>query len=87
MTKSDVLQLLGREKHFLDFELFEEAHAPGEHGGKAYDRAYMGYDFVGYSRERSAFLLIESWRPENEGLYIAAVEQVGSPAAPERLAC
>lgn len=86
MTKSTVLQLLGRKKHFLDFELFDEAHAPGQHGGKAYDRAYVGYDFIGYSRARDAFLLVESWHIENDRLYTASADQTGTPRAPVELA-
>lgn len=85
MTKSVVLNMLGREKQFLDFELFESAHAPGEHGGTAYERAYIGFDFVGYSRQRDAFLLVESWRAEIEDLYLAPVIQVGKPVKPERM--
>lgn len=85
MTKSVVLNLLGREKQFLDFELFEAVHAPGEHGGNAYERAYIGFDFVGYSRSRDAYLLIESWRAEVEDLYLAKVTQMGKPAHPELL--
>ena len=69
MTKSDLLHRLGRDSKYLDFELFTEAQSPSTLGGRAFDRAYMGFDFVGYSRGRGAFLLINSWETNEERLF------------------
>lgn len=69
MTKSDLLHRLGRDSRYLDFDLFTEAQPPSTLGGRAFDRAYMGFDFVGYSRGRGAFLLVNSWETNEERLF------------------
>ena len=69
MTKSHLLLKLGRDSSYMDFELFGAARSPGDFGGKPYDRAYMGFDFVGYSKARDVYLLIDSWHVEEERLF------------------
>lgn len=79
MTKSDLLNRLGRDSKFMDFDLFNEAQAPGSLGGRAFDRAYMGFDFIGYSKLRQTFLLINTWQSEEERLFVVAK---GAPDRP-----
>lgn len=69
MTKSDLLPRLGRESKFMDFDLFTEAQPPSSLGGRAFDRAYMGFDFIGYSKLRETFLLINTWQSGEERLF------------------
>lgn len=80
MTKSDLLPRLGRESKFMDFDLFSEAQSPGSLGGRAFDRAYMGFDFIGYSKLRETFLVINTWQSGEERLFEVAK---GEPDRPQ----
>jgi hypothetical protein len=79
MTKTQLLGKLGNDSSFLDFDLFPEPKPPGEYGGKSYDRAYMGFDFVGYCASRETYLLVNSWKAEEERLFEVPK---GAPSAP-----
>lgn len=79
MTKSHILKILGDTPTFLDFHLFAEPRPPGDFGGKAYERAYMGFDFIGYSPSRETYLLVNTWTAEEERLFEVPK---GAPSAP-----
>lgn len=79
MTKSDLLTRLGKDSRFLDFDLYTEAQSPGVLGGRPFDRAYMGYDFVGFSRVRKSFLLVNSWESTEERLFEVAQDGSDRP--------
>ena len=83
MTKTHLLSRLGDSASFLDFDLFPEPKPPGEFGGKAYDRAYMGFDFVGCCARRETYLLVNSWQAEEERLFEVSK---GAPSRPHPLA-